>query len=153
MTHGTDPIRIDSDSGGMNDGAEIRIERNPLDPSDDLFEMEKGKKIVLHGITFQSNKSEILPVSKTILEKVRESLVVNADVKILIIGFTDSQGNDQYNQNLSLQRAQAVKEWLVKNNIKANRIKVEGRGETEPVATNDTSEGRSKNRRIEFLVE
>jgi len=153
MTYSTNPLKIDSDNGGMNDGAEIRVKRNPLDPTDDLFEMEKGKKIVLHGITFESNKSTIMPVSKTILVKVRESLIANPDVKIIIIGHTDSQGNDKYNQDLSLQRAQAVKDWLVVNNIKSNRITVDDKGETLPIATNDTSDGRSKNRRIEFLVE
>ena len=153
MTYATNPLKIDTDNGGMNDGAEIKTKRNPLDPSDDIFEMEKGTKIVLHGITFESNKSTIMPVSKTILIKVRESLIANPDVHILIIGHTDSQGNDKYNQDLSLQRAQAVKDWLVTNNIKSNRIKVEGKGETLPIATNDSSEGRSKNRRIEFLVE
>jgi len=153
MTYSTNPIKIDTDNGGMNDGAEIMANKNPLDPNDDLFELKKGKKIVLHGITFESNKSNIMPVSKTILEKVRESLVVNPDVTIVIIGHTDSQGDDKYNQNLSLQRAQAVKDWLVKNNIDPTRIKVTGKGESEPIATNDTAEGRLKNRRVEFLVE
>ena len=153
MTYFTDPLKIDTDNGGMNDGAEIKANKNPLNPDDDLFELKKGKKIVLHGITFESNKSKIMPVSVTILEKVRESLVVNPDVTVIVIGHTDSQGNDNYNQNLSLQRAQAVKDWLVKNNIDSARIKVIGKGETEPIATNDTAEGRFKNRRIEFLVE
>lgn len=153
MTYSTDPIKIDTDNGGMNDGAEIKASKDPLDPEDDLFELKKGKKIVLHGITFESNKSKIMPVSKSILEKVRESLVVNPNVTIVVIGHTDSQGDDKYNQKLSLQRAQAVKDWLVKNNINSTRIKVTGKGETEPIATNDTAEGRAKNRRIEFLVE
>jgi outer membrane protein OmpA-like peptidoglycan-associated protein len=153
MTYLTDPVKIDTDNGGMNDGAEIRANKNPLDPNDDLFELKKGKKIVLHGITFESNMSKIKPVSKTVLEKVRESLELNPDVTIIIMGHTDSQGNDEYNRNLSLQRAQAVKEWLVDNNINSARIKVAGKGESEPIATNDTAEGRQKNRRIEFLVE
>lgn len=153
LIHKTDPLKIDTDGGGMNDGAEVRLGKDPLDPSDDLFEMVKGQKVILHGITFKSDKSDILPVSITILEKVRESLAANPDVTIIIMGHTDSQGAESYNQDLSLRRAQSVKNWLVKNNIKSSRIKVEGKGELDPVATNDTADGRATNRRIEFIVE
>lgn len=153
MTYFTNPLKIDSDDGGMNDGAEIRLKKNPADPKDDLFEMKKGVKVVLHGITFASGKSTIMPVSKTILDKVIESLKANPEVNILIVGHTDSQGNDDYNQKLSQNRAQAVKTWLVENNISSTRVKVVGKGESEPVATNDTADGRAKNRRIEFEVE
>jgi outer membrane protein OmpA-like peptidoglycan-associated protein len=149
----TDPIKIDSDRGGMNDGAEIKASKNPLDASDDLYDLSKGKKIVLHGINFEFNKSTILPDSKPILEKVRASLAANPEVTVTISGHTDNAGSDEYNRTLSQQRAQAVKDWLVANKINANRMKVIGKGETEPTSTNDTEEGRAENRRIEFMVE
>ncbi|MCF7920617.1 MAG: OmpA family protein [Candidatus Cloacimonetes bacterium] len=153
MTYRTDPLKIDTDGGGMIDGAEIKAKKNPLDSTDDLFDLSKGKKIVLHGINFETNKSRILPESEVILRKVRESMAANPDATIIITGHTDNVGSDEYNRGLSQQRAQAVKDWLVKNNVSASRMKVIGKGETEPAATNDTKEGRAENRRIEFLVE
>jgi outer membrane protein OmpA-like peptidoglycan-associated protein len=153
MTHRTDALKIDTDDGGMVDGAEIKAKKNPQDPKDDLYDLSKGKKIVLHGIVFEFNKSRILPESEVILMKVRESMVVNPDVTVIITGHTDNAGSDEYNRGLSQERAQAVKDWLVDNNISASRMKVIGKGETEPAATNDTEEGRAENRRIEFLVE
>ncbi len=153
MTHRTNALEIDTDGGGMNDGAEIKAKKNPLDSKDDLLDLSKGKKIVLHGITFEINKAKINPLSATILEKVRESLAANPDVTVTIIGHTDNVGNEEYNRSLSLERAQAVKDWLVENNISASRMKVIGKGETEPAATNKTKEGRAENRRIEFMVE
>lgn len=153
MTHRTDALKIDTDGGGMNDGAEIKAGKNPLDIKDDLLDLSKGKKIVLHGVTFATNKAQINPESAIILEKVRESMAANPDVTVIITGHTDNVGSDEYNRGLSQERAQAVKDWLVKNNISASRMKVIGKGETEPAATNDTKEGRAENRRIEFLVE
>jgi outer membrane protein OmpA-like peptidoglycan-associated protein len=153
MVHFTNPLKIDTDDAGMNDGAEIQAGKNPLDPKDDLFDLSKGKKIVLHGITFDTNKANIKPESETILKKVRESMEANPKVTVIITGHTDNVGSDEYNRGLSQKRAQAVKDWLIKNNISASRMKVIGKGETQPAATNDTKEGRAENRRIEFLVE
>jgi len=153
MTHRTNPLLIDTDGAGMSDGAEIRAGKNPLDPKDDLLDLTKGKKIVLEGIMFASGKATILPESATILDKVYESLKANPDVNVQILGHTDSVGSDSDNRALSLRRAQAVKDWLTAKGISASKIKVVGKGEAEPIASNDTSEGRAKNRRIEFVVE
>ena len=152
-THNTNPLKGDTDDGGMNDGAEIKHKRNPLDPSDDLFEFIKGKKVILRGINFATNKSKVLPESEPVLERAHASMVANPDVTIVVTGHTDNVGGDDFNRNLSLKRAQAVKDWLVKKGIAANRMKVVGKGETDPMATNDTEEGRAENRRMEFTVE
>ena len=82
-----------------------------------------------------------------------KALISNPDVQVEISGHTDSQGSDELNQDLSLRRAQAVKNWLVQKGIASNRIKTVGKGEKEPVADNTTAEGRAANRRIEFYVE
>ncbi|MCB0269470.1 MAG: OmpA family protein, partial [Calditrichaeota bacterium] len=66
---------------------------------------------------------------------------------------TDSSGSDKYNQSLSLQRAQSVKNWLMQKGVAGNRMKTVGKGEKEPVANNNTAEGRAENRRIEFYVQ
>ena len=153
MVHKTDPLKIDTDGGGMNDGAEIKAGKNPLDPKDDLLDLSKGKKMVLDGITFETAKSTIRPDSRTILGIVYESLEANPDVSVIISGHTDSVGDDDSNRALSLRRAQAVKDWLVAKGVSSSRIKVIGKGEAEPIASNDTADGRAKNRRIEFEVE
>jgi len=114
---------------------------------------ERGKQIVLHGITFEFDKAQIRPESRPILEIVRESMAANPEITVVITGHTDSVGNAEYNRRLSLERAQAVKDWLIENNISASRMKVIGKGDAEPTATNETAEGRAQNRRVEFMVE
>ena len=151
--HHTDPLLVDTDEGGMVDGAEIKAGKNPLDPKDDLFDLTKGQKIVLSGINFETNKFKVLPESERILEKTRASMVANPDATIVISGHTDSVGSEENNRILSQKRAQAVKEWLVAKGISSSRMKEVGKGELEPVATNETEDGRAQNRRIEFLVE
>jgi len=152
----TDPVKIDTDSGGANDGAEVKIGTNPLDPKDDVTStiiLEKGKKVILRGVNFEFNKATLTPNSKTILEEAYKALVANPDVRVEISGHTDNVGSDGYNQELSLRRAQSVKNWLVQRGVAGNRMKTVGKGENEPVASNDTAEGRAENRRIEFYVE
>ena len=74
------------------------------------------------------------------------------NIKIQILGHTDNVGNDDSNFLLSENRAKAVKQFLTNKGINSNRIEVKAFGENQPIATNDTEEGRSKNRRIEVLV-
>jgi OOP family OmpA-OmpF porin len=71
---------------------------------------------------------------------------------IIAVGHTDSVGTDGYNQKLSVARSEAVKSYLVSKGIEKNRVYTEGKGEKQPVADNKTSEGRSKNRRVEIEV-
>ncbi|MFO7660092.1 MAG: OmpA family protein [Candidatus Cloacimonadaceae bacterium] len=149
-THRTDPTNIDTDGGGMNDGAEIKAGRNPLDPSDDLFDLKKDVKLVLTGINFATGSSTILSNSAVTLQKVYESLQANSDVSVLITGHTDSVGSDADNQALSMRRANSVKTWLVNKGISSSRIQVAGKGESEPIASNETLDGRAQNRRIEI---
>ena len=87
------------------------------------------------------------------MEEAYKALVANPDVQVEISGHTDNVGSDAYNQELSLRRAQSVKNWLVQRGVAGNRMKTVGKGENEPVASNDTAEGRAENRRIEFYVE
>ncbi|MBN1998688.1 OmpA family protein [candidate division KSB1 bacterium] len=155
----TDPVKSDTDSGGVADGAEVKIGTNPLDSKDDIAKptttiiLEKGKKVILRGINFETNKATLTRNSESILEDAYNALAANPDVRVEISGHTDSQGSDKYNQALSLRRAQAVKNWLVQKGIAGNRMKTVGKGEKEPVASNDTAEGRTENRRIEFYIQ
>ena len=76
----------------------------------------------------------------------------NQNLKIEIGGHTDNQGNDEYNMNLSLERAKSVYNYLISKGISADRMSYKGYGETKPIASNDTEEGRQLNRRTEFKV-
>lgn len=152
LIHKTNPLKWDTDGGGMSDGAEVKLGLNPLDPADDLFELIKGEKTIMYDVTFKTDRAEILPESKADFEKLQKSLDAYPNANIVLIGHADSRGEADYNQKLSVRRAQAVKNWLVKNKIDGKRITVEGRGATDPIARNDTPEGQAKNRRIDFLI-
>ncbi len=115
----------------------------------------KVKKLfeqALQGIQFQSGKSTILVKSNTILNQIVKTLKDNPDYNVEINGHTDSQGSDISNQKLSDARANAVMKYLIKKGIDENRMKAQGYGELMPVADNKTSQGRYKNRRVEFVV-
>jgi outer membrane protein OmpA-like peptidoglycan-associated protein len=122
-------------------------------PKDTVLILEKGKTVVLKGVNFEFNKATLTDDSAPILQKAYNALIANADVKIVITGHTDNVGSKQYNQKLSLKRAQSVRNWLVKKGIASNRMRTVGRGFSEPVASNDTEEGRAENRRMEFYVQ
>ena len=115
--------------------------------------LEKGKKVILRGVNFQTNKATLTGDSHEILEMAYKALAANPDVQVEISGHTDSVGSDEANQALSLRRAQAVKNWLVQRGVRSDRMKTVGKGEKEPIADNGTAEGRTENRRIEFYVQ
>ena len=110
-----------------------------------------GQTITLRNITFQSKKSTLSRRSERILEKkILPLLRNNPELRIRIVGHTDNQGSEAYNRDLSIKRANATRRYLLSKNISGDRIKVEGRGEVEPVASNNTGSGRALNRRVEF---
>lgn len=117
-----------------------------------LKPLKKGRVIVLHNLFFASFETRILPASEPALNDLYLFLSENPDVRIRIVGHTDSVGSRRDNQKLSEGRSGAVKEEMVKRGIDPSRIETEGRGEDEPVATNDTEEGRALNRRVEFVI-
>ena len=125
----------------------------PVKP-DDLTRqsLEPGKNIPLKNIYFEFDKDELMPRSFVELNKLLKIMQNNPKLSIRIIGHTDALGNDIYNQALSQRRAQAVVNFLTENKIAKNRLFARGEGESRPIATNDTDEGRAENRRVEFVV-
>lgn len=117
-----------------------------------LQPIEVGNKVILNNIFFDTNKFDIKDESKPELQKLIGFLALNKSVKVEISGHTDNVGTDQSNQVLSENRAKAVYGYLIANGIDASRLSFKGYGETQPIATNDTDEGRAKNRRTEFKI-
>jgi len=124
----------------------------PYDISVLLQPIEVGNKVILNNIFFDTNKFDLKPESLAELQKLVDFLSVNPSLKIEISGHTDNVGNDQLNQTLSENRAKAVYQFLVDNKIDPARLQFKGYGKTQPIAGNDTDEGRSKNRRTEFKI-
>ncbi|MBY4595384.1 outer membrane protein OmpA [Ottowia caeni] len=101
---------------------------------------------------FDFDKSVLKPEGRAKLDDlVGKVKGINLEV-IIAVGHTDSVGSNAYNQRLSVRRAESVKAYLVSKGIERNRIYTEGKGESQPVADNRTSEGRAKNRRVEIEV-
>jgi len=111
---------------------------------------EKGA-YVFRNIYFDTNSATIKPESEPILDEVAEFLKANPGMKMEVQGHTDNKGPAEYNMKLSEKRAAAVKAYLVKDEaVKSDRLTTKGYGITMPAASNDTAEGRVKNRRVEF---
>ncbi|HLO60477.1 MAG TPA: OmpA family protein [Bacteroidales bacterium] len=111
-------------------------------------------KLVSYGIYFDVNKDVVKPESYGTLKQIAAVLAENPDVKIKIVGHTDSDGADAANLDLSKRRAASVKDELVKSfAIDGSRIETDGKGETVPIATNDTPANKALNRRVEFIKE
>ncbi len=111
-----------------------------------------GSKIILKNIFFDFDKATLRPESTNELERLAKLLNDFPTLKIEISGHTDSKGADEYNKTLSNNRAKAVLDYLVKAGISAGRLTSVGYGEEQPIATNDTDEGRQLNRRTEFKI-
>ncbi len=127
-------------------------DKKPFDIAVLLQPIEVGNKVILKNIFFDTNRFDIKAESKPELQKLMDFLSVNPTVKIEISGHTDNVGNDQLNQTLSENRAKAVYQYLIANGVIADRLVFKGYGKTQPVASNDSEEDRSKNRRTEFKI-
>ncbi len=119
----------------------------------ELIPIEIGKKVKLENVFFATDSYELDPRSTAELNNVVSFLKTNPGVSILLEGHTDNEGNAAYNKDLSLKRAEAVKDYLLKKGISPKRLNTRGFGDTLPVATNETAEGRSLNRRTELKIE
>lgn len=118
----------------------------------DLDGCEVEAVIELQGVYFDFDKATIKPEGKVVLNEAAALLQKHERVVVEVAGHTDSTGSDAYNQGLSERRANAVKDYLTSKGVKASRLTARGYGESRPVASNDTKEGRAENRRVELIV-
>ena len=123
-------------------------------PGAQVERVGEGIKLVLgeNAVRFDTNKSTLTTTAKANLDKLVPVFKSYADTDIVIYGYTDSTGSAEYNLNLSQQRANSVEKYLESKGLNMLRFKMVGMGIADPIATNDTPEGRSQNRRVEFAI-
>ena len=126
-----------------NIGDSLNIQLNPI---------KKGEVFIVKNLHFATNKTRILSRSEQALQDLYMYLARNPQIHIKIVGHTDNVGKDEANQKLSDGRANAVMQDLIERGIAPERLQAEGRGETQPIDTNDTEEGRQNNRRVEIEI-
>jgi len=115
---------------------------------------EEGRLIIsLSGVLFEPGGNTLSKLAEHRLDTVAHALGAYKDRPIVVEGYTDAQGSDSKNQELSQRRADAVREYLERRGVAPERIRAVGKGESNPVASNETAEGRANNRRVEIVVE
>lgn len=118
----------------------------------DVTQEGNGILVNLPDVTFAVNSTEISPSFQATLDKVALSMKQYPNSLIDVYGHTDSTGSDAYNMDLSKRRADSVGRYLIMRGVSSTRIQTQGMGESYPVATNDTPEGRALNRRVEIKI-
>lgn len=150
--------------GGVVGGAAGGVIGNKMDkqaraieqtvPGAQVERVGEGIKLVLgeSSVNFDLNQATLTTKAKTNLDKLIVVFKNEPNTNIEIFGYTDNTGKEEYNLSLSKKRAASVKQYLVQNGVAANRIKTDGLGIADPIASNDTKEGQAKNRRVEFAI-
>lgn len=123
-------------------------------PGAQVERVNEGIKITLseNTVNFDFNSAALTPTSMSNLDKLANVMLQYPDTNINVYGHTDSKGSDEYNLGLSQKRASSVIDYLVSKGIARTRLNALGMGEKDPIASNDTEEGRAKNRRVEFAI-
>jgi len=123
-------------------------------PGAEVERVGEGIKVTFNESTvnFEFDSAELTAKAKNNLDKLIPVFIENPDTDINIYGHTDSKGSSEYNQKLSERRANSVVNYLVRNGVSKNRLSSIGLGKDDPIATNETAEGRAKNRRVEFAI-
>ena len=113
--------------------------------------LSPGRVLTLKDVRFASGSSTLAAVFQPELEQLAALMLAN-DAQVQIVGHTDNRGNAADNLVLSLERAEAVRNYLLERGVAADRMAVEGQGDAQPIASNDTEAGRAQNRRTEIIV-
>ena len=137
-----------SQAGSLSEPFLLEIELSPI--PEPASETTTAKPVILKNVFFETGSAALRPESATELNRLKELLEENPELKIRINGHTDNVGSEEDNQVLSENRAKAVYDFLVEKGIGRQRLRFKGYGESKPIATNETAEGRQLNRRTEF---
>lgn len=144
----------DSDSDGVVDGVDQCP--NTLEGLDvnavGCVRTDEAQSVVLSGVSFEFNSDRLTANARNILTKTADALKGQADLRVELAGHTDSVGSAEYNLELSRERAEAVRNYLIDMGVSEDRLVARGYGEQKPIRSNATEEGRERNRRVEFNV-
>jgi outer membrane protein OmpA-like peptidoglycan-associated protein len=122
--------------------------------SDDIADAlkEDGRVAISGGILFETDSAKLAPSAADLVGRLSEVMKKNPDIKVAVVGHTDSTGDYRYNLQLSERRARAMVDALAKAGVAASRLAAVGIGPLSPMAPNDTAEGRAQNRRVELVL-
>ncbi|MFA6582197.1 MAG: thrombospondin type 3 repeat-containing protein [Paludibacter sp.] len=153
---GLDGCPIDTDGDGIADYLDKCPKISGTTSNNGCPEVKKEVKTLfkkaLQGIQFETGKANIKPSSFNLLNQIANALILNPTYLIEVQGHTDNVGGDDYNMNLSNERAASVRAYLISKGVSEVKITSKGYGETTPLASNNTSAGKAMNRRVEFVV-
>ncbi len=148
--------------GYLQQGAKVVVEKNGRTirtfvlkriPKKRISVVKKGKIAIKTRIPFAYSKARLLRAAEFILDDVVDTILSNAQLKLIRIeGHTDNTGNGESNQQLSEERAAAVRDYLIDKGVPADRLDAKGYGSKKPIARNDRESGRAKNRRVDFVI-
>lgn len=158
---GTYQVKVDADGyllkqeerdvvANQTTSANVALSKRPKQASAQI----RGKQITIRRqVNFATSSAEILPSSDGLLSEIADILLRNPDLKLLEIrGHTDDRGGVDFNMRLSQERAEAVREWLIRAGVEPHRLQAVGLGPTRPLVPNITAANRAKNRRVEFVI-
>ena len=110
------------------------------------------QNVVLRGVNFENDSARLTAQAKRLLDDSATTMKNQSNLKVLVAGHTDGNGSDAYNDTLSKERAESVRQYLISKGVEASRLASEGFGKSQPLESNDTAEGRASNRRVEFRL-
>jgi OOP family OmpA-OmpF porin len=145
------PVDGDDDKDGVLNSKD-QCPNTPAGVQVDVRGCEIKEEIRLKGVNFQTNSDRLLPGAEVYLDEAAATLKKNPTIKVEVAGYTDSQGAAEYNEGLSMRRAQTVHDYLVSKGVADDRMSVRGYGEADPIASNETAEGRAENRRVTLRI-
>ncbi len=143
----------DSDNDGVIDGVDRCPNTLRGAKIDQYGCAQKAQTVKLEGVTFKTGSAELTGDSIETLTDIASFLINQPELQLIIAGHTDSLGSATLNKELSQQRADSVKFFLVRSGVEGSRMRAVGYGESQPIATNSTATGRAKNRRVEFRIQ
>jgi OmpA-OmpF porin, OOP family len=144
-------LGADADGDGVPNDADLCPD-TPAGAQVDAVGCIVAQTMVLRGVNFENDAAVLTADARSILDGVADSLKAQPSVRVEIGGHTDSIGNDSYNHMLSQERAESVRQYLISRGVSGDRLVAMGYGEFKPLASNETTDGRAQNRRVEFKL-
>lgn len=142
---------LDSDGDGVSDDQD-QCPKTPRGFEVNAVGCIIEQTVILRTVNFEYNSDRLTAPAEDTLDQVAVALISQPTLNVQVGGHTDSVGSQRYNKSLSEKRARSVRHYLIKKGVAANNLQAAGFGESKPITSNDTAEGRTENRRVEFAI-